>query len=415
MSIRFVLVTAQKDLRRLGRDLRALAIWMGIPLLIGTLFSLAFGNGAGVRPKPHLLIVDQDQSFVSQALVGFLGSGGPEGFALVDKVSFEEGNRRIAEGDGSALLILPKGLGLAVLEGSPATLHLTTNPAQRILPAMIQESLEILCEMVFYLRRLAGDTLSKVAGWMSGEGGMADDAAVAALAVEVKRFTEGLKPYLDPPMMSVQTEVETVENPLAKGAGYLMAPGILFMSLLFMAQGLAADLWTEREEGTLWRFLTTPRRVGNLVLGKTLAGFVLMAGVSVVALLLGAAAFEIEVARLPLAALWASFSGAVLLLLFQALFLFASSRKGASLLGTAVVFPLLMLGGSFFPFEAMPDWMVAAGRWTPNGLAVSELKAILDGRWEMMGLGSSFLILSGVATVAVMVGSWRMRRGFLST
>ena len=49
------------------------------------------------------------------------------------------------------------------------------------------------------------------------------------------------------------------------------------------------------------------------------------------------------------------------------------------MLASLMVFPLMMIGGSFFPFEAMPAWMAAVGRWTPNGQAVARLKDILDG------------------------------------
>ena len=45
-----------------------------------------------------------------------------------------------------------------------------------------------------------------------------------------------------------------------------------------------------------------------------------------------------------------------------------------------IVFPLIMIGGSFFPFEVMPAWMARIGRWTPNGLASRNVKQILFGQ-----------------------------------
>ena len=54
--------------------------------------------------------------------------------------------------------------------------------------------------------------------------------------------------------------------------------------------------------------------------------------------------------------------------------------------GASVVISILFLGGSFFPFEAMPDWLAAIGRWTPNGWAMLQFKAILGGGATAAGL-----------------------------
>jgi len=73
--------------------------------------------------------------------------------------------------------------------------------------------------------------------------------------------------------------------------------------------------------------------------------------------------------------------------------------------------PLMMLGGSFFPFEAMPAWMAAAGRWTPNGLGVATLKELLYGNVSVTALGIGVLGIGIPATLAF-VGAWRRLRSF---
>jgi ABC-type multidrug transport system permease subunit len=65
-----------------------------------------------------------------------------------------------------------------------------------------------------------------------------------------------------------------------------------------------------------------------------------------------------------------------------------------------------MLGGSFFPFEAMPDWMVAAGTSTPNGWALLRLRAILDGAADMEVLAAS---AAAAAAIVVALG-WLVAR-----
>ena len=93
------------------------------------------------------------------------------------------------------------------------------------------------------------------------------------------------------------------------------------------------------------------------------------------------------------------------------LHLFARSQRGSEMLAGVVTFPLMMLGGSFFPFEAMPAWMVAVGRWTPNGLGVTRLKDLLYGDVSATAIGLAAVGI-GIPAVLAFVLSWRRLRSF---
>ncbi|NIM19871.1 MAG: hypothetical protein GTO51_06460 [Candidatus Latescibacteria bacterium] len=95
-----------------------------------------------------------------------------------------------------------------------------------------------------------------------------------------------------------------------------------------------------------------------------------MLAVAIIALLIGCAYFGLELITIPLAAVWATISGVMLLTMLMLIQLFASSARGADILSLAIILPLMMVGGSFFPFEAMPRWMAAIGTQTPNGWAL---------------------------------------------
>ena len=63
----FVLVSARKDLLRRLRDPAALVVWLGIPFVILTMMTLAFGSGFGGGPRKiqaHLLLVDADEPWL---------------------------------------------------------------------------------------------------------------------------------------------------------------------------------------------------------------------------------------------------------------------------------------------------------------------------------------------------------------
>ena len=137
-----------------------------------------------------------------------------------------------------------------------------------------------------------------------------------------------------------------------------------------------------------------------------------MALLVAVALALGIVAFGVSLARVPLAFVWTCFAGLALLALMSCLQVFAKTARGGGMLTTMVIFPLMMIGGSFFPFEIMPAWMQRVGRWTPNGLAVARLKEILFGTIDVRALGVAALAIGAGAFVAFLIANWQTRRRF---
>ena len=67
--MRFVLVAAAKDVRRRLADPAALAIWIGIPLVLAGMLSFIDNTGGG-PPRASVLLVDQDNTTVSRLLPG---------------------------------------------------------------------------------------------------------------------------------------------------------------------------------------------------------------------------------------------------------------------------------------------------------------------------------------------------------
>jgi ABC-type multidrug transport system permease subunit len=88
----------------------------------------------------------------------------------------------------------------------------------------------------------------------------------------------------------------------------------------------------------------------------------------------------------------------------------ASSARGANVLSSSVGFPLLMLGGSFFPFEAMPRFLADIGRCTPNGWLLARLRALDEGVSEPLQLGLGVLAVAALALVSVRFCAGRLRR-----
>ncbi len=412
----FALLTAKKDLRRHMRDPVSLLLWLGIPLAIAGLIRLAFGGGGdGAGLRAHVLVVDLDQSFLSQFLLGAMGQqqGGELPFEA-EAVDLEEGRRRIDDGDGSALLIIPEGFAEAVLEEQACTLELVKNPAQRILPGMVEEALTMLVDGVYYVHRTFGEPLRSILESEPADGAFtAPNAEVARISVEINEAIENIGELIFPPAIELVVEVpEEEDDGPGIDFGVLFFPSMLFMTLFFLAGGLTEDFWVERTQGTLRRALVTPNRAAAFLLGKLLAAVALIALVSAAAHVLGQLAFGLELQNVPLAILWSAVAGAFLVLVLLPIQLIASSQRAANLLGNLVMMPLLMLGGSFFPFEAMPDWMAAVGKRTPNGWALEQLKAITTGTYDVPSLAVAFGGLLAVCAVLFALCTWRLGGAF---
>jgi len=90
----------------------------------------------------------------------------------------------------------------------------------------------------------------------------------------------------------------------------------------------------------------------------------------------------------------------------------APTQRGASMLGNLVMFPLALVGGCFFPFEVMPAWMAAVGRWTPTGWVVTQFSSILDGSAHTAGVAAAIAGLVAASALAFLVTLVRLRRSF---
>lgn len=417
----FFVSAVVKDLRRHRRDFWKPLLWGAIPLVVGGLLTLAMGGDEGVQPQVQLLIADEDDSPLSGFVRGAFSQGEMDSMFAVEAVSRETGRARLDQGDASALLVIPAGFQKAVLDDQPCQLTLVTNPAQRILPGIAEETVSVMVDGAFYAHRLFGDELKEIADEITAEEDGPTALQIVAVATRVGAIVEQVSEYVDPLGIKLESETDTPEQDTRKTQSsaasnvpmtFFIFPGILLMALVFMGEGLSGDIWIERNQGTLRRVVTTPGTLIEFLAGKLAAGLVVIGGVSLLLLVIGIAHLGLPWRSLPLALAWMILSGAVLTAAMQVVQLWVSSQRAGSVVTNSVMFPLMMIGGSFFPFEAMPKWMASIGQWTPNGWMLVHLKAILLGQAEASSLSVAALALTSILVMLFGIGvrrTWQIR------
>ncbi len=186
----------------------------------------------------------------------------------------------------------------------------------------------------------------------------------------------------------------------AATAGILIG-GALFFSGLGGAMAIVA---TERERGTLRRLLVSPLRPAAYFGGVVLA-------------LLAVAAMQTVVVYAVAWPLGARFHGSVALgALVLALcvlgyvglgFVFGArwARSADDISGPLSAFgvPLLVLGGTFFPMELIPDGLMALARWNPVLHMTEALKAVAarGAGFDAITGHLAFLAVFGAGSLAV--------------
>jgi ABC-type polysaccharide/polyol phosphate export permease len=404
----FLVASVKKDLARWARDRGAMLIWLGIPFLIGGLITSMMDSG-GTSPTGTLLIADEDDSFLSGFVVGAYSQEQLGDLIIVEQVTREEGEARVNDGEASGFLTIPEGFQEAFLNETPVTLTLRTNPAQTILPGIIEDVTEILLDAGFYLQRLLGPEIRTI---MDADfEGNPTDAFVSGISVDIQHKINKIVEKTNPLLIDLEIVPPPPEEPEPDYA-LLFLPGIILMAVLFASNSMAADYWAERDKGTLRRLVSAPGALAGFVTGKALAALVMMGGVTSVVLVVGFAYHGVAWSKFLPSLLWVSLGGVGLFAWFAAIQMLFPNNRAASIVTTVLLFPLMMAGGSFFPLAALPEWIADIGRLAPNGFIVDRLGNEFTSATAWTMDAQSWLILLAITVSGLAVGALRLRTGF---
>jgi len=177
-----------------------------------------------------------------------------------------------------------------------------------------------------------------------------------------------------------------------------LIPGIVGMTAMFGSINETMSIVWDKSLGVFDRILAAPVSSTSIIVGKTMAGATMGVISALVLLLIGRALFGVSFVNIWavfLIVLLASFSFTGIGTIISGL---ASEPREAMMLSNLLRFPMMFLGGVFFPIDAMPSPLPYVAKALPLTYATDALRAIQAG-------GTVAVVLDGVALLAYTAGT----------
>ncbi|HEX6853614.1 MAG TPA: ABC transporter permease [Candidatus Polarisedimenticolaceae bacterium] len=411
--MRTVFRLVAKDLARKRRAPLGFVVVLLFPVVFAALLGLAFGRGDG-PPKIRLLLQNRDDGFLSRALASAFTSERSAEFLDV-RVVGDEGRAILDRGGASALLVIPEHFTTDLLEGEPITLSLVRNPAEGILPEIAEQLAAILADGLDASSRVLRGPLARIRGFASDGKVRIEDAAIADVAVEVKRTIEGAESLVFPPVITLEGAFGADAKEQAAGTrGFgdvflLVLPGVAVYALFLLGDQGMRDLLTESTEGTLRRQLAGPVRPATIVAGKALYSGALSGIGLVVLTFVGALALRRGVDPVGYLAMGV---GTILAVtgVASVLYGFARTERQGATTSSVVYLVLAFAGGAFFPISNLPAALRTFSAISPFRWGTEGFRALLE-----PGAGAGAVmphagILAAIGVASLAIGSWALSR-----
>ncbi len=390
----------KKDIRRRARSPVGLLILITIPLAISLIFGMVFSpSGDQAIPRFTLLVVDNDDSFVSNFIKSAFGQGPLADMVDLQEVSPEEGGKMIDAGKATALLEIPEGFSGNLLDGIPDSLRLVKNPAEQFMPEVAENITESIALLLDYGSRILADPIREIRD-SPDEKNFPDEEEWMRVGKLFYNKFEKVGKYVLPPVIKLETEVIDRETEEESNINYfaLFLPGMALMSLLFIGEIAFRDLAVENKGGQLKRIFVSPTGSFAILLGKFLFAFTLVFVSFLVMVLSGIVFFGISFEK-PLLFL----AGGVLASLacsgiMGCIYSFIGEEKKGEAVTSIIIIIMCMMGGSFVPIQAMPDFMKSMARFTVNYWSIDMLQGAL---WSGFTDGNPVIDALVLASIAV--------------
>jgi ABC-2 type transport system permease protein len=199
-------------------------------------------------------------------------------------------------------------------------------------------------------------------------------------------------------------------------AGLVVYGFVLFMFLSDTLWGIGYNVRREQKQGTLEQLYLSPASKFLTLLSRIMVTLVWTGSLCV----LSAVIMTSMIGRLPFENLPLGLFILVMALsgTFGVGFAFAALtlrvREAGQTIANLAQFAFMLICAPFFPFSALPDWMVAVAKFVPLSYGVDAFRATLmgfpDGFPELAPIGTEILIVTAFGLLMPLLGFWLYRQ-----
>jgi ABC-2 type transport system permease protein len=389
--MRVALVIAARVLRQRLRDRSAIVFAIITPLGLALAFSALIPNEF-TSYHTRFIVINQDQGHIGSVLVDeVLGGIRDAGVADIEAGTTEQAAAdAIRAGTAGAAILIPADLTANVETGNRAEI--------RVLGGEFAVALEIARSAVSQFASEVG-AVQLMITTASVTGGAGPDTIAQAQAA-----IQGPAPIAIADNATLQLQAS-----LATFYGAAMAIMFVFFATQYGSLALLSDV----EQGTMPRLLAAPIRPASIILGASIAGFVL--GLVSMTVLWVATTLIVHanwgnpalVAALILAAVVAAMGISSLVATL------AKTPSQAGGLNAIVALSLAALGGVFIPLSQAPESLVVISQITPHYWFLRGINSLAASTTGLTDILPSLLVLVGMGVAFGAVGLMRAARSLV--
>ncbi|MBU2649675.1 MAG: ABC transporter permease [Bacteroidetes bacterium] len=357
----------KKDLLILLSDWRAVLLTFLLPVVLVTLFALAFG-GVFTDEKPSgliLLVSDADISPASASLIQLLDS---VDFLEISKTDAHQATVMIRHGQAPAGLVIHKGFADSLHKGGMLPLEIVFDPARAqeigmikgmIMPPLIRFSLGSKISANINEEFSKQESIPEVLS----SGLLSSLETIVAEKFSKKDILQDILPE--------ETKL-VAESEQSWGLIQAVA-GTAVIMLLFSLGTRGASFLTEKESGTLSRLMTLPVRTSRMLLAKFWYGILIGMFQLFIMFIFAYLVFGLKLESGIVSTLLMMFATAFACSSFG-LFIasICSSYNQLEIISIIVILIMSTLGGSMIPLYIMPEFMqkfaiISINYWSIQG------------------------------------------------
>lgn len=409
--MRRALDIALKDLRVWMRDPSAMGILLGMPALLIVILGAALGGimsggGAQIRvaivnldSRPYAVVKDQaaelEASLTGAKRIKAL-------FAMERTRDLKSVEKRVANGDLAAALVIPKGFSNTLGQGR-VKLDVLVDPGSQVSAGIwesIVRSVAVRYSTVVVVVRTTMEAVQRTNSPALAQPGGAN--AIVGYAI-----SEGSR---DDVFDAVKVTDTVASGSDKVGALDYYSLSMTAMFLMFGAMFGAFSTIAERAQQTMARMLASPTARESIVGGKMMGIFVL--GMAQFAVLYLFTRFMLHV-------WWGeSFAATLLVAVAEvaavtglATLITALAKTQRAVGGIAPLFIQIQaaIGGAFFSIEILPEWIQPIKYLSLVGWSMEGWRAVQVQGAGVAGVMTPVLALFGFAIAFYSFGVWRMR------